>query len=231
MSNQKHDGLSTKILGQIPAETRTPASVCRARWVNMLCEHSMMEKSMCWPALRLYPTFDNLKAVCVLAWKHLIGQRRQAGVSSGAQLAFKIFRLWHTPDIRVRIQEELNPGQYAAETADEAVERVLEFDRSWASFELPRVLRAFSDIQHHVIGGRGNYSFFAGQMENLFRPHFQVALEEFGVPLQVSDKLTQMLAGVDSMDGALAAVKGLNIQSLNLDPFEQELIKDCQAAL
>lgn len=178
-----------------------------------------------------YPTWESLKAVCVLAWKHLIGARSRAGVFSGPQLALKISKFRQTPDIRRRILDELVPGQYAAGTVDEAVERVLEFERTWATFELPRVLRAFSDIRRHVLGGSGDYSFFAGQLENLFRPPFQVALEEFGVPLQVSDKLTRTLRGMDSIDEALAAVKALRVDSLDLDPFEQELVKECQFAL
>jgi hypothetical protein len=107
----------------------------------------------------------------------------------------------------------------------------LEFERTWASFELPRVLRAFSDIRRHVIGGTGDYSFFASQLENLFRPPFQIALEEFGVPLQVSDKLSRTLRGLESIDEALAAVKALRVDSLDLDQFEKELVKDCQIAL
>jgi hypothetical protein len=177
------------------------------------------------------PRWENLKEVCVLAWTHLLSGRGQAGVFSGAQLALKISKLRDTPDIRQRILDELRPGQYAAESVDEAVERVLEFERTWASFELPRILRAFSDIRAHVVGGRGDYSFFAAKLENLFRPPFQVALEEFGVPLQVSDKLSRTLHGLESIDEALAAVKALRVDLLGLDQFEQELVKDCQFAL
>ena len=178
-----------------------------------------------------YPRWENLKAVCELAWAHLLGERRQAGVASGAQLAVKISKLRDTPDIRRRILDELVPGQYAAKTVDEAVERVLEFERTWASFELPRILRAFSAIRSYVVGGSGDYTFFAGKLENLFRPPFQVALEEFGVPLQVSDKLSQTLRGLESIDEALVKLKALRVDSLDLDQFEQELVKDCQSSL
>ena len=177
------------------------------------------------------PRYENLEAVCGLAWEHLIGGGRRAGVASGSQLAFKISKLRQTPDIRRRILDELTPGTWAADSVDEAVERVLEFERTWASFELPRVLRAFSDVRKHVLGGSGDYSFYAAQLENLFRPSFQVALEEFGVPLQVSDKLAQRLQGLGSIDDALAAVRSLPVSSLDLDEFEAELLRECQTAL
>jgi hypothetical protein len=178
-----------------------------------------------------YPKWENPKAVCELAWTYLHSGRGQAGVFSGDQLAAKISKLRDTPDIRRRILDELVPGKYAAETVDESVERVLEFERTWASFELPRILRAFSAIRSHVVGGSGDYTFFASKLESLFRPPFQVALEEFGVPLQVSDKLTQSLFGLDSIDEALAAVKALRVDSLDLDDFEQELVRDCRVTL
>jgi hypothetical protein len=100
------------------------------------------------------PNGDKLRLVCGLAWECLIG-RSQAGVFSGNQLAYKVWHLKFNPDIRERILAELKPGEWAAKTVDEAVERVLEFDRTWASFELPRILRAFSDVRQHVLGGAG----------------------------------------------------------------------------
>lgn len=178
-----------------------------------------------------YPRWENLKEVCELSWAHLLSGRGQAGVFSGSQLALKISKLRETPDIRRRILDELVPGQYAAKSVDEAVERVLEFERTWASFELPRVLRAFSDVRSHVLGGSGDYSFFASQLENLFRPSFQIALEEFGVPLQVSDKIASRLNSKESIDDALNTIRKLNVDILKLDPFEKELIRDCQSAM
>lgn len=176
-----------------------------------------------------FPDYNNLELVCSLIWDHLIGHGSQ-GVFSAKQLAFKVFKLQKTPDIKERILDELTPGPYEASSVDEAVERVFEFDRSWASFELPRMLRAFSDIRKHVHGGSGDYSFFAGQLENLFRPSFQVALEEFGVPLQVSDKLTPILKGMKSIDDALQALNQLPIEKFKLDAFERELVEDFREA-
>jgi hypothetical protein len=176
------------------------------------------------------PNGEKLRLVCELAWVHLIG-RAQSGVFSGKQLARKVWNLKFKPDIRDRILAELEPSQWAAETVDEAVERVLEFDRTWASFELPRILRAFSDVRQHVLGGAGDYSYFSSQLENLFRKPFQVALEEFGVPLQVSDKIASVMLGLDSIDHVLEMIRGLPTDNFGLDAFEQELLKDCQAAL
>ena len=105
---------------------------------------------------------------------------------------------------------------------------VFDFDRNLATFEIPRVLRAFSDIRSHVHGGSGNYYFFAGQLENLFRPSFQIALEEFGLPLQVSDKIRSKISNSGSLDDALNEIRQLQIPKLELSTFESTLLEDCQ---
>lgn len=176
------------------------------------------------------PNGAGLRFVCELAWEHLV-KHGHAGVRSGAQLARNVWNLKFTPDIRRRILAELQPSQWAAKTVDDAVERVLEFDRTWASFELPRILRAFSDVRHHVLGGAGDYSYFASQLENLFRKPFQVALEEFGVPLQVSDKIAPVMLGLTSIDAVIEMIRKMPTDQFGLDAFEQELLKDCQTAL
>jgi helicase-like protein len=178
-----------------------------------------------------YPMWQSLKLTCELIWDFLVPENRLAGVSSGAQLALRVSRLRQTPKISQRIAAELAPGPYAADSPDEAVERVLEFDRTWASFELPRLLRAVSAVRTHVLGGPGNYSFFAAQIENLFRRPFQVALEEFGLPLQISDKIAPALRGIESIDTALDRIRQLRPEALRLEPFEAELFADCQSVL
>ncbi len=180
------------------------------------------------------PDFDQLKFCCELMWEYLV-DRSHAGVFSGSQLAFKANRLRTNPSVRKRVEDELAPGRFAAESADEAVERVLEFDRTWASFELPRLLSALSAVQKHVLSQRGlrpgDYSFYASQLENLFRKPFQVALEEYGLPLQITDKLSPILRDSEDIDAAISRIKSIPSDQINLEPFERELFEDCRAYL
>jgi hypothetical protein len=178
-----------------------------------------------------YPTWEALLLVCELSWEHLLKRRGGAGVFSGRQLAMRTSKLRNTPDIRRRISDELIPGQYAAESADEAVERVLEFDRTWASFELPRTLRAFSDIRRHVHGGSETYAVYASELENLFREPFQVALEEFGLPIQLTNKFAPLLQKSATIEDAIETIRSLNPVDFGFDEFEKELLADCKVTL
>jgi hypothetical protein len=95
-------------------------------------------------------------------------------------------------------------GPYGAATADEAVERVLAFDRTWAGFELPRLMMALSEIQEHVLGKKygisGDYGFFPRRVEALFRNPVATVLEEpaKGRPLFVTINFFARMRGATS---------------------------------
>lgn len=178
-----------------------------------------------------FPTSQQLAAVCNLIWTFLVQEARsRGGVFSARQLAFKVWQMVRVPDTAERVRQELRPGQYAAKTPDEAVERVLEFERTWASFELPRYLMAVSTIQRAVFEPRGllfgDYSTFASQVECFFKNPVVAALDEYGVPFQVGVKITEALGETDDLDAAIAKLKELRVDQLGLDDFETELLTD-----
>ena len=182
------------------------------------------------------PAYKELDATCRLIWKFLMSGRGKSGVFSGAQLTFKAWDLMKGKSIRERIENELKPGQYSAKGANEAVERIFSFDRNWAGFELPRLLMALSTIQDHVFTARfshsGDYSYFAHELECLFRNPAVVAMEEYGLPIQIGEKLTNALSLSDDLDEALDQMRKLEPSQLTfLSRFEQDLLQDLQAGL
>ncbi len=185
---------------------------------------------------RTMPDRNELPYVCDLIWSYFVqSPRSSAGVFSGRQLAFKIRQLMRYRDASERVRQELRPGQYVAKTPDEAVERVLQFERTWAGFQFPRYLMAVSRIQDHVLGAlrlpTGNYSYFASQVECLFRNPVVAALDEYGIPLQVAERIQQVLGTDKDLDLALLNLKQANLKKVRLDAFERELLEDAQRAL
>jgi hypothetical protein len=79
--------------------------------------------------------------------------------------------------------------------------------------------------------GFGNYALFINQAENLFRRSFQVPLEEYGLPLQLTDKIVKFFDDVESIDEALERIRNLPSNSLGLEPFERELLDECKPYL
>ncbi|MDA1055218.1 MAG: helicase, partial [Planctomycetota bacterium] len=194
---------------------------------------SRMSRELGW---KQFPTWDQLKVACGLIWLHFVGSKRMKGtVASGDQLAFKIDRLRRKLTVRQQVQEELEPGLYAAKNANEAVERVLDFERTWATFEFPRYLMALSRIQNSVLSRlgfpAGDYSVFAAQVECLFRNPVVAALDEYGIPLQVAEKLQRFLGSTDNLDAALDGLRHLDVDRVSLSAFEYDVVSDAKNAL
>ena len=182
---------------------------------------------------RRSPTYEQLQAVCELIWTYLVGSRRRiGGVSSGRQLAFRIHRLATLRRVRALIDDEL--GRRGTDP-DTAVEDVLDFLRSWARFHFPRYLACVDRIQRSVFVREarpaGDYTFFRTRVESLFLDPTLLALEEYGLPVQVSQRIEHVLRPEGGLDAVLERVRGLDASGLDLGEFETRLLEDTQRHL
>jgi hypothetical protein len=172
-----------------------------------------------------------MKAVCSVIWEFFIGdKRRRAGASSGAQLAYKLEAFRHNKSIRSLLDQEFQqPGD---RSADDIVEETIEFLRTWCTFAFPRYLLALDRIQRSVFTklGRkpGSYAGFASQIENWFVDPAIMALDEYGVPVQVGQRIQGVLDPQGDLDTALKRLHTLDLRPLPLSAFERELLKDAQ---
>ena len=182
-----------------------------------------------------FPKYRQLGKVCELIWEYFVETSRRKGVYSHKQLTLRTWQLLRTKSLSARIMQELREGQYQAKSADEAVERVLQFERNWAGFELPRFLMAVSRIQAYIYETlgmtQGDYSVFSQQLECLFRTPVIAALDEYGIPYQTGEKIEKGLRTSDDLDTALINLKTINLDNYGLSPFEKELVQDAQIAL
>lgn len=181
-----------------------------------------------------FPTYDQLRTTNRLLWQFLVKRARNE-VTSADQLTVKLWSLMQTPDVKMRVTAELQPGPYQATSPDEAVERVLSFDRNWAGFEFPRLLMATSRIQAAVFAPRfgrfGNYSFFAARVEHHFRNPAFSGLEEFGLPVQLAEKIVRTVPLSTDLDVAIERIRTLTPTECNLSAFESDLLFDVQRNL
>jgi hypothetical protein len=183
-------------------------------------------------AWRGFPNWDQLVFAADCMWRHFAGGRLGAGSARSARhLALRIRRLQDRPSTRALIDQERS----VADDPDAAVQSVLDFLRLWATFHFPRLLRAMDAIQRHLCerAGRpaGNYTVFAAQVEALFLPPYVMALEEYGVPIEIGRRLTRFLRPQMSLDEALGIVRRIPADQVSADPFEQELLQDSQKSM
>lgn len=200
-----------------------------------LAEEMIDRADELWPLMnwRSNPSYDQLKHVCELMWKHF-KLRGGQGVYSGHQLALRVHLLRKHRTVKALIDAELSRN--SNETPDDAVEAVLGFCRNWASFRFPSMLHAVDTIQRVVFKGAGrspgDYSWFAQRVEHLCQDPILMALDEYGLPVQLGVKLSSYLqTDAADLDVSLARLASLRVDDLGLSDFERELLENVQAEL
>ena len=170
------------------------------------------------------PTRDQLYNICEILWKYFFSKKRLGAVFSHKQLAYKLIALSKNESMRSKILDEVKQGRYAAKSIDEAVERVLVFERNWAHFEFPMYLMAINNIQNYILprwGFKpGDYSYYASQVECLFSHPMYISLDELGIPFELCKKLPDM---TDDFEENIRILKEVNTKSLKLTNFEEDI--------
>lgn len=180
------------------------------------------------------PTYDQMLAVFDLAWRHF-KVKGLAGVVTAKQLTFRVNQYRIQPSFAAQLRVTLR-GK-SGDDADEALEGFLDFARQWVGFKAPRLMSAVNHIQSEVLTRHskrpGDYSFFCGQLESLFMSPVIIALEEYGVPLQLGEKIMPLLRNPQTLDDALAALAKRRAADIpDLSGFERALVRPlCRDAL
>jgi hypothetical protein len=178
------------------------------------------------------PTAAQVQGICDLLWRHFDGRRLGSGSArTASHLAFLINSLRSAPTASAMIGPQV---QYL-HNVDQAVQQVLDFLRLWAGFHFPRLLRALDRVQRDLFTRAGmkpgDYGYFGNRVESLFLDPGIVALDEYGIPLEVARKLEPRLASEGNLDATLAKLRTLDVTTTSLTPFERKLVLDAQSCL
>jgi hypothetical protein len=179
-----------------------------------------------------FPSYKQIYGICNLIWKPFNCSRLGNGSAKNAnQLGVNLIDLQNMPSAK----QLINKAYQYHEDADAAVQQVLDFMRMWANFHFPQFLRALDRIQRDVFRRvrmrAGNYDVYAARVEHYFADPALVALEEYGIPLEVAKKLNPYLSPYADLDGALEKLRRLNLERTNLSRFEIALARDAQETL
>lgn len=179
------------------------------------------------------PRYPQLLPICELIWTFFGGSKLGSGSARTAkQLTMMLLQLMGRPTTRELVEKQL---PYCNNDPDQAVRVVLDFQRLWAMFHFPRLLRAIGRIQEVVFAKRGlpvgSYEYFASLVEHLCLSPAIVALEEYGIPLPLGRKLEHYVGKLDDLDVALAQIRSLDLDKLALSEFERTLLEDARSAM
>ncbi len=176
------------------------------------------------------PTAPQLHAVCDLIYSHLEEDLlRDYGIFSSRQLA------WHLNTLRIekslsKYIKALIESKHEDQTASQAIEKGLKFIRNVVCHRFPRDLMAIDAIQREIFSRKGvksgDYALFAELTENLFMPAALFALDEYGVPVQTAQTLSNFLTPADTLDTVLSRLVRLQFNDINLSEFEIDVLAD-----
>ncbi|KGE66336.1 MULTISPECIES: DEAD/DEAH box helicase [Pseudomonas] len=151
-------------------------------------------------------------------------------ISSSSQLAWHINELRNQKNLPDYLSEAVE-NRWENVSASESINLRLKFIRNMVCFRLPRDIMAIHKIQVDVLEQHGyepgDFSFFAEQLENMFLDPLLTALDEYGIPTQISTKIKHLILPSEHLNDLLAKLRSLapRVESLQLTPFEKGLMQ------
>lgn len=151
-------------------------------------------------------------------------------ISSSSQLAWHINELRNQKNLPAYLSDAVE-NRWEEVSASEAINLRLKFIRNMVCFRLPRDIMAIHKIQVDVLEQHGyepgDFSFFAEQLENMFLDPLLTALDEYGIPTQISTKIKHLILPSEHLNDLLAKLRSLapRVESLQLTAFEKGLMQ------
>lgn len=175
------------------------------------------------------PEPNQLNYLCELVYSLEGGNLMDYGISSSSQL------MWHINELRTQKNlpaylKDAVENRRQEHTPSEAINLRLKFIRNMVCFRLPRDIMAVNNIQADVLAKKGiepgDFSFFAEQLENMFLDPLLTALDEYGIPTQISTQIKNLILPSEHLNDLLAKLRTLapRVEHLQLTGFEKSLM-------
>jgi len=177
------------------------------------------------------PSYDQLRAVLDLAWRHLRATTRaEHNISSSNQLTYYALKYAKIQSIKAFIQEDLRSQYWADREPDFdkrvniIVFRMLDIARHWFDFKLPKLLNVVSTLQNYVFSKHnyppGNYSLFANSLERGNFPPSVAMLLDYNVPSSAIVKIAKYVDPDATPEAVLAMLSEYDLTKFELIPYE-----------
>lgn len=188
------------------------------------------------------PQYEDILLTSNVIWDQLGGgtAAKQSSMHSSKMMTWWVWELYKSQNVprfrRKMIDIQIN-NEIKSIPPDDAVENVLAFIRGWASFNYPKYLSTLNELTNHVLLSRGlrpcNYIPFAATIEHLFQPSSFSALEEYGLPIEISEKLLngRLFNKDDGLDVVVNNLRNKNLDGFADNMFEMRVIEDFQKGI
>lgn len=182
-----------------------------------------------------YPTNEQLKSACRLIWDYFVSSKKRIyGVSSGDQLHFRLNQFRGAGGIKNFITAIIDVEE--AKTTDSinnAIELAFDIQRHWINYQFPRYLMSLADIANDIFRKNNlplcDYSYFASLVECYFMSPYVIPMDEYGLPIQISTKIGDIMGISSNIDEALEQLHNFIPSQQNFSSIECEFIEEFKA--
>jgi helicase conserved domain protein len=179
-----------------------------------------------------YPKNNQLKLACRLIWHYFVSSKKLIyGVSSGEQLHFRLNQFRKAGSIKNFITAIIDAEE--AKTIDSincAIELAFDIQRHWINYQFPRYLMSLGDIANDIFRKNNlplcDYSYFASLVECYFMAPYVIPMDEYGLPIQISKKIGDMIEISSNMDDALKQLSNFSPMQEQFSSIECEFIEE-----
>lgn len=182
-----------------------------------------------------YPTNSQLKLSCMLIWNLIVSSKKRIyGVSSGKQLHFRLNQFREAGSIKNFISTIIEAeGAQTPDSINSAIELAFDIQRHWINYQFPRYLMSLGDIANDIFRKNNlplcDYSYFANLVECYFMSPYVIPMDEYGLPIQISNKIGSIIEISNNMDMALEQLRNFIPSQRIFSSIEREFIKEFKA--
>ena len=178
-----------------------------------------------------YPTYDQLKLSCKLIWDYFVPSNKRYGVKSGEHLHFRLNQFRKAGSIKNFITAIINTEDFqTTDPINSAIELAFDIQRHWINYQFPRYLMSLGDIANDIFRKNDlplcDYSYFASLVECYFMPPYVIPMDEYGLPIQISNKIGDIMEISSNMDEALEQLHNFIPSQDSFSNIEIEFIEE-----
>ena len=171
------------------------------------------------------PTNKQRKKVIEIAWNNFL-KSKATGAVSASQMALYAHQLWYFKTLPKFFNWFVDNNR---SRPVDAFDYALEFLRC-CDFALPNSICAVQDIVNAAMSRElADYTLYAKQLEDFFRPEWVRALDELGIPIPIGEKLKGLISVEASIDGVVYRLREMVSEDklpLGFDDMDRKIIRD-----
>ncbi|MBR6123427.1 DEAD/DEAH box helicase [Candidatus Saccharibacteria bacterium] len=174
------------------------------------------------------PNKDQLKFLVNLIYNNLLQGNKGNGVLSSEQLFYRLIQVQNfMPKGFYNYLDNFITSDNNSKSVDDSIREALSFLRTWAEFQLPRSIIAIDRIQQDVLSNYnlpfGNFTDYANMVKHWFRPPAETILEEYGIPMPMTEKISRIETLPETVDEVLSFILSVDTKRFNWSNVEQSI--------